>query len=144
MRKKTNLIVIHCSDSPHAHHDNIESIRKWHTERGYVGPDGIAGNEDDIGYHFVITKNGDIHPGRHIDDIGSHCYGYNQTSLGICLTGKDEFSQEQKEALKFLCKKLIVQYSLEKKDIVGHYELDKKGKTCPNFDVYAEVAKWDI
>ena len=69
MKRNINLIVWHCSDSDSQLHDNIETIKSWHTQRGFTGPDGIKGTEDDIGYHFVITKDGKIHKGRDIDTV---------------------------------------------------------------------------
>ena len=97
-----NLIVLHCSDSDHPHHDNVETIRKWHTERGFTGPDGVEGTEDDIGYHFVITKDGTVHAGRPVEAVGAHVHGHNANSIGICLTGKtrSQFTPAQFRSLR--------------------------------------------
>jgi N-acetyl-anhydromuramyl-L-alanine amidase AmpD len=142
MPRKIDLIVVHCSDSDRTQHDNVKTIRAWHTGRGFTGPDGVPGTQDDIGYHFVITKDGKIHPGRDVNRIGAHVMGHNSNSIGICLTGKDRFSDEQKQSLESLCKKLCSDYNLKKLDILGHRDLDKKGKTCPNFDVKQLTAQW--
>jgi N-acetyl-anhydromuramyl-L-alanine amidase AmpD len=140
--RKIDLLVIHCSDSDRATHDNVQTIRQWHTERGFTGPDGVLGTQDDIGYHFVITKDGKVHQGRPVSRVGAHVAGHNANSIGICLTGKNTFSDAQKEALESLCKKLCQDHRLKKTDIVGHRELDGRGKTCPNFDVQQLIAQW--
>ena len=41
----------------------------------------------DIGYHFVIEKNGTIKVGRWDFAEGYHCVGQNQSSIGICVLG---------------------------------------------------------
>ena len=119
-----NEIIIHCSDSNVKAHDNIETIRKWHVEeRGW----------SDIGYHFVITRDGHVHIGRPIERAGAHCKGRNGCSIAICLTGKDYFLERQYVALEALVCGLKVGYDLPASRINGHYSFSSK--TCPNFDV---------
>lgn len=134
--RKIDMIVLHCSDSDNPRHDNIETIRQWHTERGFTGPDGISGNEDDIGYHFVITKDGVVHEGRPLNSIGAHVKGYNEHSIGICLTGKlkSQFTPKQFKAALALIRKLFSDHELDWKAVRLHNQLDK-GKTCPNFNL---------
>lgn len=117
-------IVIHCSDSPHGRGDDAETIHRWHLERGWSG----------IGYHFVITESGEIQNGRPLYWQGAHVNGHNKDTVGICLIGRESFTDAQFASLGNLTKGLRKTYALEKKDVVGHSELDK-GKTCPNFDV---------
>ena len=47
--------------------------------------------------------------------------------------GKNKFSKEQLEALKKFVKNLEEKYPASK--ILGHKDLGKTSKTCPNFDV---------
>ncbi|MCT4606870.1 MAG: N-acetylmuramoyl-L-alanine amidase [Marinisporobacter sp.] len=70
---KPSMIVIH-----HAAHSSatVDDIHRWHLENGWSG----------FGYHFLITKDGQVHRGRPGNTIGAHCKGYNKSSLGICLT----------------------------------------------------------
>lgn len=131
-RRKINEIILHCSDSDNPKHDNVETITKWHTERGWSGPDGISGNEDDIGYHFVITKDGAFHEGRDVEEIGAHCIGHNKNSIGICLTGSKEFSEAQFYSLRLGLEILFKKYYLNWDNVKPHNFYDK-GKTCPNF-----------
>jgi N-acetylmuramoyl-L-alanine amidase len=120
-----NLIVIHCSDSPHGRDDGAKEIHRWHIQRGFDG----------IGYHYVINEYGDVENGRPEYWQGAHVSGYNENSLGICLLGKSFFSDDQMLALR----RLIAELKRRHKDaeVVGHRDLDDE-KTCPNFN----VRKW--
>lgn len=133
MTRKIVCLIIHCSDSDQKAHDNPGVINEWHIQRGFKG----------IGYHFFVDKSGRVHPGRDESTIGAHTKGHNAQSIGICLSGRHEFTQEQFTALGKLCLELTRKYGLDKKDILGHCELDQTGKTCPNFDVHALVSSWD-
>jgi N-acetylmuramoyl-L-alanine amidase len=117
-------IVIHCSDSPQGRGDNAETIDRWHKERGWSG----------IGYHFVILEDGTIEAGRDIDKQGAHAKGYNHY-IGICLIGIDKFTDKQFESLKALVSGLMENYDIMPNKVLGHYQVDKHGKTCPNFDI---------
>ena len=130
MREKTTHIVIHCSATPPDMDIGAKRIRKWHLDNGW----------SDIGYHYVIRRNGAIENGRHPDAKGAHVKGYNSTSLGICLVGgvdkhqnaENNFTAYQFDALKELLKTVWRMYPAVQ--IVGHRDLDNK-KECPSFDV---------
>ena len=72
---KANEIIVHCSATKEYKDYDVEDIRKWHKERGFK----------DIGYHFVITRDGIIQRGRPMSQFGAHCRGHNKNSIGICL-----------------------------------------------------------
>ena len=80
--RELKKIIVHCTDSDNEKHDNIETIRKWHVEEN---------GWKDIGYHYVITKDGSVHQGRELSEVGAHCTGHNMFSIGIALTGKSNF-----------------------------------------------------
>ena len=123
--RKINKIIVHCSDSDYSHHDDISVIRKWHTEeRGWK----------DVGYHFFIQASGNVQWGRPIEQAGAHVSGQNKDSIGICLHGKQKFTQQQFNSLKSLLFDLIRQFDLTTNDVYGHRDFDRH-KTCPNFDV---------
>ena len=122
--------VIHCSASNYPQHDNIETIRAWHKERGFK----------DVGYHFYIRRNGLIEIGRPLDgdgileanEIGAHTLGVNLESVGICLGGVDEFTEAQFTSLSEVIDTIqATDISLEA--IAGHNYFTTL-KTCPNFD----------
>jgi len=131
--RKINQIIIHCSDSSFG---NVEIIRDWH----------VKGNGwDDIGYHYVITngcdhknafshdRDGAVELGRPIDVKGSHCYGHNSDSIGVCLIGIKDFTNQQYESLKKLCVDLMARFNIPLENIKGHCEYNSK-KTCPNIN----------
>ena len=84
----------------------------------------------------MITKAhmGRIHFGRPIEKRGAHVREHNNYSIGICLTGKDQFIQDQFDSAYMLVKHYMMIFDLHPLAIQGHYELDNK-KTCPNFDM---------
>lgn len=129
--RNINLIVIHCSATKKWQDVGAEDIRKWHLDRGW----------SDIGYHYVIKRNGDIQLGRPFEKMGAHARGYNRNSIGICLVGgldddgkpQDNFSFRQYFSLVSLLSPLIQKYPNVK--IIGHGELPGVAKACPCFDV---------
>lgn len=127
------LIVVHCSATPPDMDIGADDIRRWH----------VQGNGwSDIGYHYIIKRNGDIEKGRPDHISGAHVKGHNKGSLGVCLVGgvdKDNnadcnFTQNQFYALGVLLNRLKTDY--DNPEIMGHRELDS-GKACPSFDVQA-------
>jgi N-acetylmuramoyl-L-alanine amidase len=118
-------LVLHCSDSNRVVHDNIEAIRRFHLEAGW----------DDVGYNYFIRNNGTIEVGRPLIQVPAHAVGYNKISVGICLHGTTVFSQEQFKSCARLCLNYLDLLSLPLTAVVPHSYLDRKGKTCPNFDV---------
>lgn len=130
--RKINSIILHCSATPEGKDYSVETIRKWHKARKFT----------DIGYHYVIYRDGTIHLGRPLAQVGAHTTGQNANSVGICYIGgvaadgktaKDTRTPAQKEAMYTLCK--ILMDTLGIKEIHGHYEY--AAKACPSFDVKA-------
>lgn len=120
-------IVIHCSDSPDDRDDvDAAEIHRWHTGRGFDG----------IGYHYVIERSGHVEKGRPHYWAGAHVAGHNADSLGVCLAGRNDFTDEQMVSLKHLL--YVLRFNNQSADICGHYELDP-AKTCPNFNVKSWV-----
>jgi N-acetylmuramoyl-L-alanine amidase len=126
--RKINEIIVHCSDTPKGRHTTVEEIRTWHLDRGW----------EDIGYHFVVYLDGTVHEGRPMNIAGSHCYGHNKNSIGVCyiggFKGVDTRTEEQKEALVDLLVYLKTEYP--KVRIYGHR--DFSDKECPSFDATKE------
>lgn len=122
---RVKKIIVHCSDSDVPGHDNIETIREWHLDRGF----------NDVGYHCFIRKDGTREQGRHDDVVGAHCAGENSDSLGVCLHGRDprKFTDAQYKSLAEYCQEKINKYGLTYDDVHGHYEYSEK--QCPNFNV---------
>lgn len=127
-----NEIIIHCSATVEGKDYTTEDIKKWHKARGF----------SDIGYHYIIYRDGSIHNGRNVNISGAHCTNHNAHSIGICYVGgvdkynkpKDTRTLEQKNSLKNLLLKLKVLYP--KATIHGHNEY--ANKACPCFNVKKE------
>jgi hypothetical protein len=161
MPKDIMNIIIHCSDSDWG---CAREIRKWHTD---APPKGRGWS--DIGYHFVIqngkilsdtylaTCDGAVECGRKLDadmeiepdEMGIHCLGYNDHSIGVCVIGKREdkwttFTTEQMFSLRELVGELCRKYGIPADNVLGHCETESgkaQGKTCPDFDV-AAIRTW--
>ena len=126
-------LFIHCSATTPKMDIGVKEIRKWHTNRGFT----------DIGYHFVIRRDGIIEDGRDIDKVGAHVAGYNTGSIGICMVGgvdaamkaEDNFTVEQWRSIRNLLRILKADYP--KATIHGHNEF--ANKACPSFDVQKEL-----
>lgn len=133
--RRITQIIIHCSATRCNRHYSMEDIRSWHKARGFA----------DIGYHFYITRDGVIHPGRELYQVGAHAYGFNEHSIGVCYEGgldadgayADTRTPAQKSALLTLLSRLHEDYP--DAEILGHYQLsDDVGKACPCFDAKKE------
>lgn len=116
-----NKLIIHCADTPESMDIGVKEIREWHLERGW----------SDVGYHYVIRRDGTVELGRVESVVGAHCYGHNKESIGICLVGRDEFNDEQFDSLYRLIKDMEYRYG--DVEVAGHYRYSDK--TCPNFNV---------
>jgi N-acetyl-anhydromuramyl-L-alanine amidase AmpD len=129
-RPRTDFIVVHCAATKATMDIGVREIRQWHVQQGWL----------DVGYHFVIRRNGTVEDGRPHDVIGSHVKDYNARSLGICLVGgidakgapSNNFTPEQMNSLSLLLRAQKRTYPDAK--IVGHTDLDS-GKACPSFKV---------
>ena len=129
---RIKTIVVHCADTFPDMDIGVDEIRKWHVGRGW----------DDVGYHYVIRRDGTLEHGRSIDQYGAHVYKHNMDTIGICLVGgkardggpADNFDPIQKAVLITLVGAL--RQVVGPLDVVGHRDLDPR-KTCPNFDAAA-------
>lgn len=134
--RKIHTIIVHCTATPEGRDVSVNTIRNWH-----VRDNGWR----DIGYHYVIYRDGSIHTGRPISQVGSHVAGKNAGSIGIVYVGgvdanmkpKDTRTPAQKSALRKLLTDLVAKYPITK--IAGHNDFDKR-KACPCFDAKTEYA----
>ena len=131
---------VHCSATPWG---EVLVLDQWHKLRGWSS----------VGYHEIILNgrpfpdvmywdflDGQVQPGRHLDsdpmftadEIGAHVAGRNPDSIGICLIGRDTFTDKQLIAARALLLRLTEHFGLGVKDVLGHYEDPNTHKTCPN------------
>lgn len=152
---KIKYLIIHTSDSKWG---SVEVVRKWHTD-----PPPLGRGWQDIGYQYLITNgfldyqslknnkrdpasDGKLWPGRDLDhdgdveeELGAHCVGFNDKSLGICLIGSDgAYTPAQMARLYATCIKLCAKYGIPVSNVLGHYETENgrsQGKTCPDIEM---------
>ncbi len=143
IRTSTKYIVLHCSATRAKLAVTAAQIREWHKAQGWT----------DIGYHYVIRRDGKVEAGRAENAVGAHVGGHNSNTLAICLVGglndatgrpEDNFTDAQKAAAVKLVRELLTRYPGAL--ILGHRDLspdkDKDGvvepgewlKMCPCFD----------
>ena len=134
-KRNIKELIVHCSATPEGKDYSVDTIRQWHLQRGF----------SDIGYHYVIYRDGSIHIGRDESIIGAHCTGHNTNSIGVCYIGgcafdgktpKDTRTIEQKQSLVKLLKELKTKYP--QASIHGHR--DFSSKACPSFDATKEYS----
>lgn len=121
-------ITVHCSATSADQNIGANDIRQWHQQRGW----------HDIGYHFVIRRNGSIEVGRPIDVIGAHVKGHNQGNIGLCLVGgsdkthkpQDNFTLAQRKALFKLITELQARFLIPDSHVTAHNEWNCD-KACP-------------
>jgi len=123
LNKKISLLVVHCSDTPNNQNLSAIDIHKMYLSFGWNG----------IGYHKIIKRSGKVENGRPEYWIGAHVKGKNEISLGVCLIGRNKFTQKQYLSLEKILKKWKSLYP--EAEIVGHRDTGDTQKTCPNFDV---------
>lgn len=99
--------------SPRNQYDHHKPIRVilHHSGTEFHGPRTIRAIQNyhqnnngwnDIGYHFLISPDGDIYEGRPTGVIGAHCGGHNAGSIGICLVGNYSASEVPIRSLQSL------------------------------------------
>lgn len=134
-KRNIKELIVHCSATPEGKDYSVDTIRQWHLQRGF----------SDIGYHYVVYRDGSIHIGRDESVIGAHCTGHNTNSIGVCYIGgcasdgktpKDTRTTEQKQSLVKLLKELKTKYP--QASIHGHR--DFSSKACPSFNATKEYS----
>jgi N-acetyl-anhydromuramyl-L-alanine amidase AmpD len=142
LRKKTEMIVVHCAATKASMDIGATEIKKWHVDdNGW----------DDIGYHYIIKRGGLVEVGRPEGFQGAHAPAANSKSIGICLVGgmaddggaENNFTMEQFLSLKDLIKRLVMTNS-NIKEIVGHCDIQDNKPNCPGFNLKEWLHKEDI
>lgn len=115
---------------------SVAEIRAWHRANGW----------SDIGYHYVIRRDGRVEVGRPENHPGAHTKGLNTCSIGICFSGHGDLqplTPQQVVAGQELTIRLMKKYGVPVWRVIGHREvndlvvarlLDSKyrtTKTCP-------------
>jgi hypothetical protein len=144
MQRKITEIIVHCTATRPDWWDRkstaakVAEIRRWHT-----APKPAGNGWSDIGYHFLIDRDGTIAKGRDMSRDGAHVLGRNKGTIGISLFGghgsaetdhfADHFTPKQDAALRTLIADLRKQYG--DVPVTGHNQY--AAKACPGFNVPA-------
>lgn len=137
MRPLTEIIV-HCTGTRPDASTTVDVVRKYHMQHN---------GWRDIGYHFLIYTDGTVHAGRPIAQIGAHCSGHNDKTIGICYVGGisqigtafDTRTPEQRMALRNLIATLKATYPNISK-VSSHHDYNS-AKPCPCFDAAREYGQ---
>lgn len=125
--RPVDRVFIHCTASDKD--TTVEEIRAWHTARNF----------DDIGYHFLIRRDGTVDAGRALDTTPAAQKGNNAGTIAICLNGLSIFTIEQIQSLVGLCMAIDTAYDHE---ITFHGHNEVANKACPVFN-HREVLRLD-
>lgn len=124
-------IIVHCAATPEGKDFTVADMRAWHKQRGW----------SDIGYHYVIYRDGRVMLGRPVGQVGSHVAGHNTGTIGISYVGgvsadgktaKDTRTDAQRASLLWLVRELRRKHR-NIKAVTGHNQY--AAKACPSFDV---------
>jgi N-acetylmuramoyl-L-alanine amidase len=141
--RKINEIIVHCTATrpswwaDRLTQDKVDEVRRWHVEeRGWK----------DVGYHWLIDRDGTVINGRDESVTGAHVRGRNANSIGISLFGghgsskddtfEEHFTPEQDAALRQLIAEIEQRHAITK--VSGHSEY--ANKACPGFNVSSWIA----
>lgn len=128
-RKSTDAIFVHCSATKPDMDIGVETIRMWHKQQGWL----------DVGYHFIIKRDGTVEEGRPVNVVGSHVKDWNSKSVGVCLVGginakgqfEANFTPAQMDSLRNKLEELMSKYP--NAELMAHHSV--AAKACPSFDV---------
>ncbi|MDA8096487.1 MAG: peptidoglycan recognition family protein [Clostridia bacterium] len=116
-------IIVHHTG---AEEKNTAQIRNYHRRLGWR----------DIGYHFVIERDGILVPGRVQCERGAHCVAGNMNglALGVALIGNFELrapNPEQLATLDSLLRRLMAEHRISLTGVLGHGEVNGANTACP-------------
>ena len=130
----TRITVHHTSELPGmtTNHDRstVLNIQRLHHGHGWA----------DIGYHFLVGRDGRVYEGRSLRAQGAHAGNneLNQHNLGIALIG-DFMTQLPNRAQLDTLSKMITHYQstyrISSQRVYGHRDL--KATLCPGDRLYA-------
>ena len=75
--RKILEIIVHCTATFPDQRVTVADITRWHKQRGWKT----------IGYHYVVDQEGNVYPGRPLEQAGAHCLDHNKNSIGVVYCG---------------------------------------------------------
>lgn len=122
-RKSTSGIILHHAAASSC---TVKDIHGWHLGNGRAG----------FGYHFFVSKKGEIIRGRPVEKLGAHAGDNNFDSIGICFEGNfenEKMSDVQLKSARELVSFLMDKYGRLK--IQRHKDVNKTDCPGKNFPI---------
>ena len=138
---RIDFIAIHASATDATMDWGVEDVRRLHRSKGWR----------DVGYHYIIKRDGTLQKGRADTTPGAHEPRINKRSIAICMIGgapdrnsaafrkglgEDNYTDAQWVTLKSIVTKLHGKYP--DAEVLGHRDIPGVAKACPSFD----ARKW--
>lgn len=122
-KRHVERVFLHCSASEMdmSGQAMVDEIRRWHKARGF----------SDVGYHFLVDKNGKVMTGRRLALNPAAQRGHNTGTIAIMVHGLEKFPPNMLEQCRLLCAEINEAYE-GRISFHGHCEVS--AKTCPVFD----------
>ena len=120
--------------------EKFVEVRRWHLLRGF----------NDVAYHFLISRKGEVATGRPLSVAGAHAKGHNAQSIGISLEGGYGHSRSDDflDVYTIAQGKALLQLLDELQDEFGPLMISPHNKyankECPAFDLAAFLASSPI
>ncbi len=110
----------------------IEWIRCGHRGRGF----------SDIGYHYIIDREGRVWEGRNLRWQGAHVSKHNEQNIGILVAGNFDIQKptsDQLEGLRQHVRTLKTRYTIPSARVLTHREWSGARTACPGKNLQASV-----
>jgi hypothetical protein len=140
--RKTKFALHHSEGSPHASAQTVRNIQHYHMHDK---------KWPDVGYHFLVGRDGTCFEGRKLAFRGAHVEHHNTGNIGICFLGSFESTEnndiettdaminKSAELIKILAAHFGIQIS--RKTLKGHKEHDGARTLCPGDGVMMRLAE---
>jgi hypothetical protein len=110
--------------------ETLEAVRRFHVE---------TNGWSDIGYHVVIGPDDSIWLARPIEDIGAHCKGHNDSSIGVAFAADFDSEDPSTNGLaagQQVAAALCARFSISLERIFFHRDFSPK--SCPGTNMDRE------
>lgn len=134
---RIDYIVIHCSADPADTTKDATDVERYHRSLGWR----------DVGYHYLINRDGTLVAGRPEDMRGAHEKRVNSRSVAVCMIGgappvgskeyrqglgENNFTDPQWKTLEQIVRQLHAKYP--NAEVLGHRDIEGVRKACPSFE----------
>ncbi|WP_227762435.1 peptidoglycan recognition protein family protein [Zhaonella formicivorans] len=120
--RRTHIILHHTG----AEEKDARQVRRYHLSKGWR----------DVGYNFIIERDGRVVRGRSLAMPGAHCAasGMNYRGIGVAVIGNMEnrrLTEEQFLALRRLISSIMEEYGIAWENVLLHRDVPGARTRCP-------------